>query len=313
MAAPKRTGGLGRGLEDLFGVVEIAAPAEAPVDEKAAKTKIVEKKSEPVDPANTVQYLDINSIKPNEDQPRKSFNEEKIAELADSILEHGIIQPIVVRKSGKGYEIVAGERRYRAARKADLKVVPCLVRELTNEQNMLLAIIENMQREDLNAIEEAEAIDKMINTYGMTQDQVSKSVGKSRPYITNALRLLKLPEEIRGMVIAGELSQGHARALVNVADSKKQIVLAHRAKDEGLSVRIIEQLAGELTPTKKHAASSKKAKAKDPDVARVEEELKRAMGTKVNIVGKGTKGKVEIEYYSREELERIIDLLRSLK
>ena len=176
---------------------------------------------------------------------------------------------------------------------------------------MLLAIIENMQREDLNAIEEAEAIDKMLTTYGLTQEQVSKSMGKSRPYITNALRLLKLPEPIRNMVVAGELSQGHARALVNVEDEKKQLVLARRAKDEGLSVRILEQLAGELTTTKKRAANKAK-KAKDPDVARVEEELKKVIGTKVNIVQKGSSGKLEIEYYSRDELERIIDLLKSL-
>ncbi len=310
MAASKRSGGLGRGLEDLFGVVEISQtqqPTDKPENTKSKK----QSDKETVDSSNVVRYLNINDIKPNEDQPRKVFNEEKIQELADSILQHGIIQPIVVRKSGKGYEIVAGERRYRAARKAELKEVPCLVKELSAEETMLLAIIENMQREDLNAIEEAEAIDKMINTYGLTQEQVSKSLGKSRPYITNALRLLKLPEEIRSMVIEGDLSQGHARTLINVTDAKKQLVLAHRAKNEGLSVRILEQLAGELTTTKKRSAAKAK-KQKDPDVARVEEELKKAIGTKVNIVQKGNSGKLEIEYYSRDELERIIDLLKSL-
>lgn len=311
MAASKRSGGLGRGLEDLFGVVEISQ-SQQPVEKKAAGSKGGKSpENGKADSSDMVRYLNINDIKPNEDQPRKVFNEEKIAELAESILQHGIIQPIVVRKSGKGYEIVAGERRYRAARKAELKEVPCLVKELSSEETMLLAIIENMQREDLNAIEEAEAIDKMLTTYGLTQEQVSKSLGKSRPYITNALRLLKLPEPIRNMVVAGELSQGHARALVNVEDEKKQLVLARRAKDEGLSVRILEQLAGELTTTKKRAANKAK-KAKDPDVARVEEELKKVIGTKVNIVQKGSSGKLEIEYYSRDELERIIDLLKSL-
>ncbi len=308
MAVPKRNGGLGRGLEELFGSVEI--DPQKNVDEKSQEKK--QSKEAVTDDEDRIQYLDINSIKPNEDQPRKTFNEEKIAELAESILENGIISPIVVRKTDKGYEIVAGERRYRAARKANLKKVPCLVRELTDRQNMLLAIIENMQREDLNAIEEAEAIDKLINTYGLTQEQVSKSLGKSRPYITNALRLLKLPKAIRTMVVEGAISQGHARTLVNVTDEKKQLILANRVKDEGLSVRILEQLAGEVTNTAKRSAKHRK-KAKDPDVSRVEEELKQVVGTKVNINGSGVKGKLEIEYYSREELERIIDLLKSLR
>ena len=190
MATKKK--GLGRGLEELFGTVEIKTSNQTAKN----STEAAEVNSE-----NTVQYLDINKIRPNQDQPRKNFNEEKIAELADSIVQHGIIQPLLVRKVKNGYEIVAGERRYRAARKAGLTEVPCLVRELTGEQNMLLAIIENMQREDLNAIEEAEGINKMINAYGLTQEQVSKAVGKSRPYITNSLRLLKLPEEILGMLV----------------------------------------------------------------------------------------------------------------
>lgn len=301
MATKKK--GLGRGLEELFGTVEIKTSEQTSKDSAGAVTADLE---------NTVQYLDINKIRPNKDQPRKNFNEEKIAELADSIIEHGIIQPLLVRKVKNGYEIVAGERRYRAARKAELKTVPCLVRELTGEQNMLLAIIENMQREDLNAIEEAEGLSKMIEAYGLTQEQVSKAVGKSRPYIANALRLLKLPEEIRSMLVNEEISAGHARALINVEDPKKQLVLANRAKEEGLSVRILEQLAGQLTPTAKPGRKATKKK-KDPDVARVEEELKKVVGTKVNIHGRGNKGKIEIEYYSKDELERLIDLLRSLQ
>ncbi|MBR6015141.1 MAG: ParB/RepB/Spo0J family partition protein [Firmicutes bacterium] len=297
----KEKRGLGRGLEDLFGTAEIKT-----ADHKGRGGK------DSVDPENAIQNIDINEIRPNQDQPRQNFDEEKIAELADSILEHGIIEPLIVRKVKNGYEIVAGERRYRAARKAELKEVPCLIRELTDEQNMLFAIIENLQREDLNAIEEADAFDKMINAYGLTQEQVSKSVGKSRPYIANALRLLKLPEEIRSMVVAGDISSGHARALINITDEKKQMILARRAKDEGLTVRTIEQLAGELTPTTKPGKKPAKKK-KDPDVARVEEELKKVVGTKVRINGKGSKGKIEIEYYSRDELERLIDLLRSLQ
>ncbi|MBQ2747813.1 MAG: ParB/RepB/Spo0J family partition protein [Firmicutes bacterium] len=320
MAAPKKSG-LGRGLEALFGDVEINIPeaAEEEVTEKKPAAKKTGKssgaskskaKEEKVIDENSVVYLDINDIKPNENQPRKTFDDEKIAELAASILEHGLIQPIVVRKSDFGYEIVAGERRYRAARKAELKTIPCLVRELTDEQNMLLAIIENVQREDLNAIEEARAIEKMIKTYGLTQEQVSKSLSKSRPYITNALRLLKLPEVIQDMVVSGELSQGHARALVSIEDEEKKIALAKRAVSENLSVREIEKLA---EGSKKKGKPAARKKQKSIEVKTVEEDLKLALGTKVNLVEKGKKGKIEIEYYSREELERLIDLLKAIK
>ena len=169
-----------------------------------------------------VLYIDINDIKPNAEQPRKTFDKEKISELSQSIIEHGIIQPLVVRKSGKHYEIVAGERRWRAAREAELSVVPCIVRQFSDEENMLVAIIENIQREDLNPIEEAMGLEQMISAYGMTQEEVSKSVSKSRPYITNTLRLLKLPEEIKALVSEGKISTGHARALITVKNKTKQ-------------------------------------------------------------------------------------------
>lgn len=308
MAAPKKTGGLGKGLADLLGGVEID-PTEIKEQSDSPAEKTASKDPTDVKPEDAIQYINISDIKPNNDQPRKQFDEEKIEELANSIKEHGIIQPLVVRKRGKGFEIVAGERRFRAAAKAGFKKVPCLVRELTDEQNMLLAIIENVQREDLNPIEEAEAIDKMITAYGLTQEEVSKTVGKSRPYITNCLRLLKLPAEIREMVSAGELSQGHARALINVSDAKRQLGLAKRVKEEGLSVRAVEAMAGNLTNTKKKPP---KKKNKDIDQLTVEDELKKILGTKVLINQKGTKGKIEIEYYSREELERLIEALRSL-
>ena len=186
-AAKAKNRGLGRGLDALFAdQAPVAKPDEERKKENASASEVV--------------YIDINDIKPNENQPRKYFDEEKINELSASIMEHGIIQPLVVRKRSNGYEIVAGERRWRAARGAQMKEVPCLIREFTDEENMLIAIIENMQREDLNPIEEAEGLDQMIKTYGLTQEEVSKSVSKSRPYITNALRLLKLPPEIRGFV-----------------------------------------------------------------------------------------------------------------
>ncbi len=255
-----------------------------------------------------VVYIDINDIKPNSSQPRKNFNEEKIDELAASIKEHGIIQPLIVRKAAKGFELVAGERRWRAARKAGLKTVPCLVRELTEEQNALFAIIENMQREDLNAIEEAQAIERLIGTFGFTHDDVSKSVGKSRSYITNSVRLLKLPEEIREMVREDRLSSGHARALITITDPAKQLEIARKAADGGLSVRETETIASGVTPTKKR----RQAPEKDADILRLEDELKAVLGTRVVLNGKGKKGRIEIEYYSRDELERLIELLKSL-
>jgi len=220
-----------------------------------------------------------------------------------------VIQPLIVRTVGKGYELVAGERRWRAARLAGLKTVPCLLRELNEEENALIAIIENMQREDLNPIEEADGLNRMIDAFGLTQEQVSKSVGKSRPYITNALRLLKLPEEIKGMLSDGLLSPGHGRALLSIPDPKQQMTVAQKIVSDGLSVRTVEAMAEkkhETTPTKhKHAE-------RDANMLQLERELKDVLGTKVKINMTGKKGKIEIEYYSREELERLIELLKKL-
>ncbi|MCQ2554511.1 MAG: ParB/RepB/Spo0J family partition protein [Clostridia bacterium] len=293
--APKVKGGLGRGLESLFADTAPSAPSVEIKETAEASSK------------DSVKYISIHDIRPNENQPRKYFDPEKIDDLAKSINEHGVIQPIIVRKVEKGYEIVAGERRWRAAVKAGLTVVPTLVRELDDEENMLIAIIENMQREDLNPIEEAEGLNQMITVYKFTQEEVSKSVGKSRPYITNSLRLLKLPEYIREAVAGGTISSGHARTLIGV-DPEKQEGIYKRIVSEGLSVRETEKLVnadGKNRKTKK--------KTKNADLLKVEAELKDALGTKVNILESGKKGKIEIEYYSKEELERLIDLLRSVK
>ena len=296
MAAPKRSG-LGRGLDALF--------ADAvPVSDSAEK-----KQEKPAAAADAVQYINIHDIMPNANQPRKTFSEEKIDELSKSIKEHGIIQPIVVRKKGESYEIVAGERRWRAARKAELTQVPCLIRELTDEQNMLIAIIENMQREDLNPVEEAEGLNQMITTFGMTQEQVSKSVGKSRPYIANSLRLLKLPEYIKNEMAEGRLSAAHGRTLITVESEDVRKALCDKIIREGLSVRETERLVSAQGKGKKKRPA---AKVKNPDVARVESELKDALGTRVSIVQNGKKGKLEIEYFSREELDRLIELLKKL-
>lgn len=301
MAAVKK-GGLGRGLDALFADVPVKEPV---VEKKPAASK----ERSTTDDKDRVKYIKIHDIMPNVNQPRKTFNEDKIEELAASIKEHGIIQPIVVRKKSKGYEIVAGERRWRAAMKAELAQVPCLIRELDDEQNMLIAIIENMQREDLNPIEEAEGLHQMISTFGMTQEQVSKSVGKSRPYITNSLRLLKLPEYIRESIADGKLSAGHGRTLITLTDEEARKNLWSKIMAEGLSVRETEKLAAAEEKPKKKTPLKKK---KNPDVARVEEELKAILGTKVNINSKGNKGSIEIEYYTKDDFERLLELLKTL-
>lgn len=311
MAAPKKNRGLGKGLDALFGDAEVTLerkPAAVNESRAAVPAKTEEKKEEPA--AGGITYIDINDIKPNENQPRKTFDEEKLEELAASIAEHGLIQPVVLRKSGKGYEIVAGERRWRAARKIGIKELPCIIKELTDEENMLLAIIENMQREDLNPIEEAEGIKQMIDTYGLTQEQVSKSVGKSRPYIANCLRLLKLPASVVDYVAEGELSAGHAKVIAGIEDEDKQLKLAEETIKYGWSVRQLEKMAKE---EKAPAKKPRKTAAKNANVKRVEEDLKAALGTKVTLNQKGSKGKIEIEFYSKEELERLIEMLKSIK
>lgn len=313
MAAPKKTRGLGKGLDALFGDAEVTLSVKNKKEVENSSAKVEEDSisiDEEKSVKNGIEYIDINDIKPNSNQPRKTFDEEKLQELAASIEEHGLIQPVVLRKAKNGYEIVAGERRWRAARIIGLKNIPCIVKELTDEENMLLAIIENMQREDLNPIEEAEGINQMIDTYGLTQEQVSKSVGKSRPYIANSLRLLKLTEIVRQYVSDGELSAGHARALAVITDEEKQIELAKAAIREGLSVRAMEKLAQE---NKEGRVKPKpRIKTKNADVRRVENDLKEVLGTKVNLNQRGKKGKIEIEFYSKEDLERLIELLKTL-
>lgn len=285
--------GLGKGLGALFENVNIDS------------TEIEGSEANKED----INFIEIDEIAPNESQPRKTFNKEKLEELARSIKTHGVIQPIVVRKQGSHYEVVAGERRWRAARIAGLSEVPCIVRELTDEQNMLVAIIENVQREDLNPIEEARGIRAMIEDYELTQDEVAKAVSKSRPYITNALRMLKLPDAVLDMVSAGKLSAGHARAILS-AKEEEQTEIAKHVETKGLSVREAEKLS------KKGLSFDRKKPGKHPTknaaVKQIESELSSALGTKVNLSQNGNKGKIEIEYYSREELEGLIEALRAI-
>lgn len=258
----------------------------------------------------SVEEILLKDIRPNPYQPRKIFEADAIEELKDSILQHGVIQPIIVRKSIKGYEIVVGERRFRASKEAGLEYIPAVVRELTDEQMMELALLENLQREDLTPIEEAEAYERLINELKIKQEDLAKKIGKSRPHITNMIRLLSLPEKIRAMINSKELSMGHGRALLALKNEKEMLEVANKIRKEHLNVRQVEQLISELND-KKPKKKPKKADKKDIFVTSKEEELRDYFGTNVNIQTGKRKGKIEIEFYNQDDLNRILDLLTS--
>lgn len=256
-----------------------------------------------------VIMLNIDDIKPNKNQPRKYFDKEKIKSLEESILNHGIIQPIIVRKFKKGYEIVAGERRWRAAKNTDLKEIPCIIKDLDDERLMELSLIENLQREDLNEIEEALAYKKLNEQFSMTQDKIGKIVGKSRPYIANTLRLLNLDDEVKEMIVEEQISGGHGRTLLRIEEAKLQKEIALKIVTESLTVRETERLVSALIDKSIKKKKTNNIK-KDSNIIYVEESLKEILGTKVNIVKGKKKGKIEIEYYSEDDLERILELLK---
>ena len=259
-----------------------------------------------------VLYIDINDIKPNKDQPRKTFNEEKLKDLANSIKENGVIQPLIIRKAQNGYELVAGERRWRAARIAEIKKVPCIIRNFDEKQNMIVAIIENMQRENLDPIEEALGLNEMIKRFEFTQEQVSNALGKSRAYIANSLRLLKLPEKIQNMIIEGRISAAHGRTIITIKDENKQIEVCDKIIRNGLSVRAAERLTEKIKDDARPERKKRKPSV-NAEIAAVEDELRKIFGTKVNINGKASTGKIEIEYYSIDELNRLIDMLMGIE
>jgi stage 0 sporulation protein J len=259
-----------------------------------------------------VLYIDINDIKPNKDQPRKTFNEEKLKDLANSIKENGVIQPLIIRKAQNGYELVAGERRWRAARIAEIKKVPCIIRDFDEKQNMIVAIIENMQRENLDPIEEALGLNEMIKRFEFTQEQVSNALGKSRAYIANSLRLLKLPEKIQNMIIEGRISAAHGRTIITIKDENKQIEVCDKIIRNGLSVRAAERLTEKIKDDARPERKKRKPGV-NAEIAAVEDELRKIFGTKVNINGKASTGKIEIEYYSIDELNRLIDMLMGIE
>jgi len=258
-----------------------------------------------------VLELKINDVEPNAEQPRKVFDQEKLETLAQSIKEHGVVQPIVVRKEGARYIIVAGERRWRASKMAGLKTIPVVVKDLTDKEVMEIALIENLQREDLNPIEEAEAYQRLMNEFQMTQEDVSKVVGRSRSAIANSVRLLSLAKEVQEMISEGRLTSGHARTLITINDNQRQKELATQIIEKGLNVRDTEKLAAKED---KRSVPKKAAKSKDkPEVTDLVENLKMIFGTKIELQRGKDKGKIVIEYYSDEEFDRIIELLTNIR
>ncbi len=264
-----------------------------------------------------VQMLRLSQVDPNRSQPRKKFEEESLEELADSIRRFGVLQPILVKKTGSRYEIIAGERRWRASRKAGLREIPAIVREYSDQETVELSLIENIQREDLNPIEEAKAFKRLLDEFGLRQEDLAERVSKSRTAITNAIRLLKLDERVQNMVIEEKISMGHARALIPVEIPEEQYLLACQVSDKKLSVRDVEKLVKKIGKSRDGGKSGKKVKpAGEADPAlelaykAIEERLKQSLGTKASIRhgGDGT-GKIEIEFYSSEDLEKIVDLL----
>jgi len=291
---------LGRGLDALL-------PS---IGEQVIESARVEHKNDVKNSENEILFIDIHKITPNVNQPRKAFDDEKLVELGESIKLHGLIQPIVVKSIDIGYEIIAGERRWRASKKANIKEIPCIIRELDEKQHMLLALIENLQREDLNAVEEARAYEYMSTNYKMTQEEVAVNVGKSRPFVANTLRLLKLCEAVQDMILNNQITSGHGRALINIEEEGLQIKIAKEIVKKGLSVRQIEAVVKELKEEKTGKEKIDKAvKHVDIELESITEEIMKRLGTKVNIKDNNNKGKIEIEYYSKEELERIIDVL----
>lgn len=261
-----------------------------------------------IEEEETVEQIPINQCRTNPYQPRKTFDADAIEELKTSILEYGIIQPLIVRKSIKGYEIVAGERRFRAAKEAGLKEVPVIVKDYDDHKMMEIALLENLQREDLTVIEEAQAYKNLIENLNLTQEELSKKIGKSRSHIANTMRLLSLPEDIIVYISNGELSMGHGRALLGLKNKDHLRPLVDKIRKENLNVRQVEQLIQELN--KKKQRTKKVKPKKDIFIQQQETVLREFLGTNVNIKRNKNKGKIEIEFYSDDELNRLISLLR---
>lgn len=309
--------GLGKGLGAIFGEDVISR------EEEEHKIRESARKKGTSDPGNTAQedgtpgeqMVKVALIEPNQSQPRKKFDQEQMEELAESIKLHGVLQPLLVQKKDGLYEIIAGERRWRAAKLAGLKEVPVVIRQYTPQESMEVALIENLQREDLNPIEEAKAYQRLIQEFGLKQEEIAAKVAKNRTTITNAMRLLKLDEGIQNMVIENAISSGHARALLGLEDPEMQLKAAKMIMEDKLSVRETERLVKRLI---REAEEKDKPKKQEKNInfiyQNLEERMKTVMGTKVTIHNKDkNKGRIEIEYYSEAELERIVEMIESIR
>ncbi|MCI8915026.1 MAG: ParB/RepB/Spo0J family partition protein [Lawsonibacter sp.] len=293
---PKR--GLGKGLDAMIPVQENTSTPSAEI----AEDKPEEKKAETI--------VKITQVEPNREQPRKNFDEDALQELADSIKQFGLLQPILVQDRKTYYEIIAGERRWRAAKLAGLKEVPVIIRDYTEQEIVEISLIENIQREDLNPIEEAQAYKRLLTEFNLKQDEVAERVSKSRTAVTNSMRLLKLCDEVQQMIIDDMLSTGHARALITIEDPEQQYTIAQKIFDEKLSVRDVEKLVKNLNKPEKPKKDIIEDKSLEIIYQDVSEKLKQSLGTKVEVSSKGNgSGKIEIEFYSHDDLERIIELL----
>lgn len=255
--------------------------------------------------------IDVSSIQPNKEQPRREFTLDSLKELAESIKVHGLIQPVIVRKIDNGYELIAGERRWRAAKIAGFKEIPCIVKDFENQKSAEIALVENIQREDLNPIEEAIAYKRLMENYNLTQEEISTVVGKSRPYVANTLRLLNLSKEVINFILEGKLSSGHGRALLQISNTSIQVKVAKEIIEKQLSVRETEKLVKGLKNKIKEKKKDNKEKKRDPFTLEIEEQLRKVLGTKVQISKGKKKGKIEIEYYSQDDLDRILDIILS--
>lgn len=300
--------GLGKGLGALLGgdFTEDPISEEKSQEKKVVETKIVEVPKE--------IYLKLSLIEPNKEQPRKEFDPEQLEELAESIRQYGVLQPIMVQKKGELYEIIAGERRWRAAKIAGLKEIPVIIREFDKQKKMEISLIENVQRSDLNPIEEAMAYKQLIDEFGLKQEEIAERVSKNRATIANSLRLLKLDPRIQELLIQGIISNGHARALLAIEDMEQQYAAAELIVKNGLSVREVEKLVKSLLKPAKEKQPKKEEKDLSFIFQDLEERMKSIMGTKVMIHRKDkSKGRIEIEYYSEAELERLVELIESIR
>ena len=292
----KATRGLGKGLDSLI-------PASVPKME--AEQEVVKTESNAQG-----TYVKITKVEPNREQPRKNFDEDALQELADSIKQYGIVEPLIVQDRKTHYEIIAGERRWRAAKLAGLKEVPVIVRNYTEQEIVEISLIENIQREDVNPIEEAQAYKRLLTEFHLKQDEVAERVSKSRTAVTNSMRLLKLCDEVQQMIIDDMITTGHARALISIEDPEQQYTIAQKVFDEKLNVRDVEKLVKNLNKPEKAKKEPVADKALEVVYQDLEEKLKQSLGTKVSIASKGDgAGKLEIEFYTHDDLEKITDLL----